>query len=91
MAIGKRLNRVDERRHFAVLTSVLSVITLILNGLSLYLRQLPPPQFSNTAIAGVYSITIALVHFSALILLILVAVIVGAFLVKYSMPMLRNL
>ena len=86
----ERLERVNESKHFAVLTGVLTILTAIINGFSLYLRQLPSPQLGNSVLVGVYGIVLVMVHFAALFLLILVAVIVAAFLIKYGILLIRS-
>ncbi len=88
--VGARLGRVNETKHFAVLTGVLTVLTAIINGFSLYLRQLPPPQLGNMVIVSIYTFIMVAIHFTALLLLLLVAVIVAAFLIKYGILLIRS-
>jgi hypothetical protein len=89
--VEERLGRVNESKHFAVLTGVMTILAAIINGFSLYLRQLPPPQLGNSWLANIYSGFLITVHFTSLFLLLLVAVIVAAFLIKYGMLLIRGM
>jgi len=89
--IKDKLGKVDDAKHFGVLTGALSILTLIINGFSLYLRQLPPPQLGSPFLISIYSIFITLIHFSALFLLLLVAVIVAVFLIRYGYLMIKGM
>jgi hypothetical protein len=90
-AAGERLTRASEARYVGVLTGVLTLFTAMVNGFSLYLRQLPPPTIGNPAVAFAYASTILLVHVAALLLLLLAVVTIAIFLVKYLMLLMRGL
>jgi hypothetical protein len=67
--VGERLERMNETKHLTVLTTVIGVFTAIVNGFALYLQQLPPPQFSSTALTKIYLAGFVVMHFLALSLL----------------------
>lgn len=89
--VGERLDRVHKSKSLGILTSILVIFTAIINGFSLYLRKLPPPELGSQGLFKIYKLVLALVHFSALFLLLLVIAICAAFLIKYGVLLIRRL
>ena len=87
----ERIDRVHKSKSLAILTGALGIFTAIINGFSLYLRKLPPPELNSQIMINTYNVVLALVHFSALFLLLLVIAICAAFLVKYGVILIRRL
>jgi hypothetical protein len=56
----------------------------------LYLRQLPPPDLPSKTLVYVYQTTLALVHFSALGLLLIVIVLSIIFSAKFGALIIRK-
>lgn len=90
-AIGERLDRVHKNKSFAIITTILGIFTVVINAFSLYLRKLPPPVLNSQSLITFYNTVIALVHFSALTLLLVVIIICAIFLIKYGILLLRRL
>ena len=86
----ERLNKVSKK-PLAILTAVLSIFAAIINGFALYLRKIPPPELGSQSLIEVYKYLMALVHYSALILLLIVIAICVAFLLKYGVVLIRRL
>jgi len=89
--IGERLDRMNETKHLAMLTSIIGVFTAIINGFALYLQQLPPPQLGSVALNSIYQIGFAVFHFFALGLLLLFLLTLAIYIVKYAILLLRRL
>ena len=87
---GTRLDRLNNK-SLGVLTGFITIFTGIINGFSLYLRKIPPPEFSNKLAIDVYNGALLAVHFSALILLFILVLICGTFLIKYGIILIRRI
>jgi hypothetical protein len=66
-------------------------ITAIINVLALYLRKLPPPVITIRSLSVAYNILLPLIYISALVLLLLFAIIFLLFTFKYAMLLIRKL
>ena len=66
-------------------------ITAIINALALYLRKLPAPSIQIAWLANLYDMLLPTVYISALLLLLLFAVIFFLFTTKYAMLLIRKL
>ena len=89
--LDTRLTRIQKSKSLATITTVLGLFTAIINGFSLYLRKLPPPEINSRLLLKIYQFLLASVHFSAIILLLTVVMILGLFLVKYGLLIIRRL
>jgi hypothetical protein len=86
-----RLKQADTSPSFRRLLALMGSITAIINGLALYLRKLPPPVMATRWLAGLYNILLSLTYISALLLLLLFAIIFLLFISKYAVLALRKL
>lgn len=80
-----------SKKPLVILTAVLSIFAAVINGFSLYLRKIPPPELGSQELIKFYQYLLALVHFSALILLLIVITICMGFLIKYGTLLIRRL
>lgn len=92
-SVGERLDRIYKykSKSLAVLLGVLGIFTAIINGLSLYLRKLAPPELGSQKLILAYNGLLVLVHFVAVLLLLLVIVICAVFVIKYGVLLIRRL
>jgi hypothetical protein len=86
----ERLGKISKK-PLVILTAVLSIFAAIINGFSLYLRKIPPPEFGSQELIRIYQYLVASVHFCALILLLIVIAICVGFLLKYGTLLIRRL
>jgi len=89
--LGERLDRVSKQKSFVVITGVLSIFTLVINGFSLYLRKLPPPELGSHELIFIYKTLLVSIHFSALLLLLIVVIVIAIFLTKYGILLIKRL
>jgi hypothetical protein len=89
--LGQRLDRIERSKSLSFLTRILGVYTAVINAFALYLRQLTPPTSWNSTLVGVLNVFTILVHFAALLLLVVFIFFVGAFLVKYGTILLKRM
>ena len=61
-----------------------------MNAFSLYLRNLPVPDFANETLLVTYRWLIVAVHFGALALLLLIVAIAFAYLLKFGLLLVRR-
>jgi len=54
---SNRLDRISKSKHYKYPVAIVSLITVVTNAFSLYLRKIPPPSFDNSIIASVYKIS----------------------------------
>lgn len=87
----QRLDKIQKSKSLTVMTSILGIYTAIINAFALYLRQLTPPTSWSAALVNILNLFIILIHVSALILLFLFIIIMGAYLVKYGMILLKRM
>lgn len=91
LEIKYRLENIRKSKSVGFISSILGIFTVVINGFSLYLRKLPTPEFGNQFLKTVYEVLIALVHFSSLILLFIVILILALFLIKYGIMLIKKL
>lgn len=72
------------------LISTVAVFTVIVNALSLYLRELPPPNIQNQWFNAIYSWTLGILHIGALFLLLLIVAISFVYLLKFGSLLIRG-
>ena len=89
--LGERLDRVPKTRSLTVLTALLGIFIAAINGLSLYLRKLPPPELGIPGLVIAYKAFLACIHFGALFLILGVIWFVVIFAIKYSALLIRRL
>lgn len=89
--VEKRLDRLQTSRPIKLMLSVLSLITAIINAISLYLRKVPPPDFHNDVLSNSYNYFLITIHFSALASLLVVIIIFIVFFVKYGLLIIRKM
>lgn len=87
----KRLEKFETSKSLRTMAAVLGVLTAIINVFSLYLRKLPPPNFSNHLMKEIYSDMVIVIHFSSLLLLFIVILIVTIFSLKYGLIFIRRI
>lgn len=90
-ALTDRLDRAHKSISTPLLGALLAVLTGVINGLSLYLRRLPPPLLGGQSALSLYHALLAGVHFGAILLLGLFVAVLIAFLTKYAMLVIRRL
>lgn len=88
--VGQRLDQELKSASISRLAKMIALFTLVVNAFSLYLRQLPPPEFPSAAIALVYQLLVGAVHFAALLLLLITIVIAIGYIIRYGLLMLRR-
>lgn len=71
-------------------TAIVAVFAAIVNAFSLYLRNLPVPDFANETLLVTYRWLIVAVHFGALALLLLIVAIAFAYLLKFGLLLVRR-
>lgn len=86
-----RLRQADTSVSFRKLLVLMGSITGIINALALYLRKLPPPSIQIRWLAEVYNVLLPSVYISALLLLLLFAIIFLIFTTKYASLLIRKL
>jgi len=89
--IRTRLRQADISASFRKLLLLMGSITAIINALALYLRKLPSPVIEIRWLAEFYDFLLPAVYVSALLLLLLFAIIFFVFTTKYAMLLLRKL
>jgi len=73
------------------LIKLISIFTVIVNGLSLYLRKLPVPNIPVASLSMFYSVLLAIVHISALLLLLFLIVLSIAYVVRYGAIIIKSI
>ena len=69
---------------------VVGIFAVIVNAFSLYLRQLPSPKFKLESLATIYEMFLALIHYSALLLLFIIIIVSIGYVLKYGRLLLRR-
>lgn len=90
-ALQKRLASADVLRSPKRLMAMLGAFTVVVNAFAYYLTKLPPPPVINQQMTGTYLAIVALIHMSALLLLLVSIVICLAYMLKYGYLILRRL
>lgn len=72
------------------LVGTVAIFTVIVNALSLYLREIPPPDLQNSWFISVYSWTVGILHIGALLLLLLIVIISFLYLIKFGALLVRG-
>jgi hypothetical protein len=91
VSIKDRLDQLGTSKSLKVLSAILAIITAIINAFSLYLRQLPPPDLSESTLLEAYKVLLAIVNFSALVLLLIVIILATIFAIKYGVLLIRKI
>ena len=86
-----RLKQADVSASFRKLLLLMGSVTAVINALALYLRKLPRPSIEIRWLAWLYSALLPSVYISALLLLLLFAIIFILFTTKYAILLLRKL
>jgi hypothetical protein len=86
-----RIEREKRSPAVARLLKLVGVFTVVVNAFSLYLRRLSPPEFPREWIQGTYLALVTVVHFSALILLLVITLVSIGYALRYGLLMLRRL
>jgi hypothetical protein len=86
-----RLKEADISASFRKLILLMGSVTAIINALALYLRKLPTPSIQIPWLASFYNVLVPAVYISALLLLLLFAIIIFLFSTKYAMLLIRRL
>lgn len=86
-----RLSKIQKTKSLAIITSILLLFTAVINGFSLYLRKLPPPDLNSKLLLTIYSTLVASIHFASMILLMIAISILCIFLIKYGILIIRKL
>ena len=89
--LSMRLKEANTSASFKKLLVLMGSITAIINLLALYLRKLPPPVITITSLSAAYNILLPLIYISALVLLLMFAIIFLLFTFKYAMLLIRKL
>lgn len=94
------INRANAKSSFETEThqksinkfsNLIGFLTVVINVFSLYLKQTPPPKEIPEQLATLYIYLVMLVHFSALILLLLIISIYIVYTLRYGLKMLRGM
>src|ERR1019366_2813875 len=80
----------DHARAVRQLLTLSVIFTMLVNALSYYLRNLPPPELPSELMKYVYLGVVVFVHFLALLLLIVIALISSMYVIKYGLLLLRR-
>lgn len=82
----------QERKSPAVarLLTLIGLFTVVVNAFSLYLRQLSPPNLPAPSVQGAYQLLVVVVHFAALLLLLVITLIGIGYVLRYGILMLRR-
>lgn len=86
-------NRIEQEKRSPAVTRLLKLIglfTVVVNAFSLYLRELPLPNLTSASIQEVYQLLVVIVHFSALILLLIITLIAVGYVLRYGFLILRR-
>lgn len=88
---GYKLGLEQKSQAIARLAKLIGLFTVVVNAFSLYLRRLPSPELSSSAVLTAYQILVGAVHFSALALLLMVILAAIGYTVKYALLVYRRL
>lgn len=86
-----RLEGEKKAQSMERLIKLIGLFTVIVNGLSLYLRKLPPPNFPIASFAYIYQLLLSAIHFTALLLLLLTIIICLFYAFRYGLLLLRRM
>lgn len=88
---GKGLEDETENKSIERFSKVIAIFAIIVNLFSLYLRKLPPPSNVIESFKVAYASLVMVVHFSALLLLLLIVLISIVYTARYGYMMLRRM
>jgi len=88
---SNRLDRISKSKHYKYPVAIVSVITVITNAFSLYLRKIPPPSFSNQNIATAYNITSECFNFLSVLALSLLMLLCISVIIRYGILWYKSL
>jgi hypothetical protein len=88
---SKSLNEETKNKSIERFSKVIGIFTVIVNAFSFYLRKLPPPENVAEPLKAAYSVLVMIVHFSALLLLLLIVLLSIAYTARYGYMMLRRM
>ena len=86
-------NRIKQEKKSPAITRLLKLIglfTVVVNAFSLYLRKLPPPHLPGPVFEMAYQILVLIMHFAALVLLLIITLIGIGYVLRYGILMLRR-
>ena len=70
---------------------MIGIFAVIVNAFSLYLRKLPPPDNFIESFKTAYASLVMVVHFSALLLLLMIVLVSIVYTARYGYMMLRRM
>jgi len=86
-------NRIKQEKKSPAITRLLKLIgffTVVVNAFSLYLRKLAPPHLPGPVFEMAYQILVLIMHFAALVLLLIITLIGIGYVLRYGILMLRR-
>lgn len=86
-----RLEAEENTQSIERLMKLIGLFTVIVNGLSIYLRKLPPPPFPSETFSYSYQLLLSVVHFSALLLMLLTIIISLFYAFQYGLLLMRRM
>jgi len=89
--IDNRLDSKKGKNSVQKLLGLIGLFTAIINGFSLYLRNIPVPSFSVNVLNKVYELLLSVIHISSLILLLLTILLCIFYVLQYGFLLLRRL
>jgi hypothetical protein len=85
-----RIEQEKKSPAVARLLKLIGLFTVVVNAFSLYLRQLPPPDLPAPWVQDAYQFLVVVVHFAALLLLLVITLIGIGYVLRYGILMLRR-
>lgn len=85
-----RIEQEKKSPAVARLLKLIGLFTVVVNAFSLYLRQLPPPNLPAPSVQDAYQLLVVVVHFAALLLLLVITLIGIGYVLRYGILMLRG-
>jgi len=86
----RRLDDEYKSKSVSKLVGLVGLFTVVINGFSLYLRQLPSPEFASAKLVSIYQLLVGAIHFAALSLLLIITIIGIGYVIRYGILMLRR-
>ena len=85
-----RIEQEKKSPAVARLLKLVGLFTVVVNAFSLYLRQLPPPNLFTSWLQNSYQFLVVVVHFAALLLLLVTTLIGIGYVLRYGILILRR-
>jgi len=89
--IEKRLSQIGSSKHFKILFTILTLITISLNTIAFFIRKQPVPEFDNLFLTESLRYLMISVYFFAIISQIIVMFICIILFVKFGILFIRRL